>query len=897
MLRQLFICVLNMSVTGSLMILTVLIVRLFLVRAPKIFSYALWLVVLFRLLCPISFESGFSLLGILGVDTEEQGTVEYISDSLRPELQTGQTTVVPAAATAEGDPELQRAGTTQKRAFMRSEDVIQISLRVGSVIWVTGTIGLLLYGGGSYMRLKKKLRAADRALICRTDAVSTAFVLGFIHPRIYLPNNLEEREESYILLHEQIHVKRRDSLYRAAAYLALCLHWFNPLVWLAFHLSGKDMEMSCDEAVVRKIGNSVKKEYSNSLLTLATGSAKVKGVPLAFGEGDTGSRIKNVLRYKKPAFILVAVAMILCLAAAAFLLGNPKRESAGTDYYGADTDYYGIVKMSAEGDTARYVVFVPGCGEMNIPEAETIDAYIEIDFTGLEPGHLVRMTFPGDVKANILSDKPGYFSETAKSIIITGMGFDVLPLDEAKCLLALPIGMAQEAAEGDVLQIYHHILLQGDIRELYHLYLLDSPEKMKREMFASTSVVAVDEENSDIWVVLSAEEAQTFLSEFGYGVYCEIASNDNLDGKAQADSISEKGGSSSNTDGEGISSEGEDTENINTEAMDAEDVISPITPELLLDYGGNLPDGTYWVQALSIARSARGIDLFRVFDLLDIEWDDDKELPFLAFDDDCTFRVNRELDRIQYEEVSFDEFAGIVTDVLEYRWPVLNITFVNGLIVDASIQDAYFGLGFSSAPSIETNDTWYTDIQDITGLSAEEVMEKYYKLVRTESADVADTVGEETIEIYTGNIGDGDSGIVVIRDNSGNLLSTLSAHASRAGWNNIYLGEMEGTSYLLEVHIEDRDNYGGYGYGVFQLGKDGERLYIADTYFEFYDGEIGYDDDLFHIWADKLEYYLENSHLLLSTQEGEVRTEAISEADKYNYETLKVDILARKFLY
>ena len=884
MLQHLFIRVLNMSLTGSLMILTILVVRLFLRRAPKIFSYALWLVVLFRLLCPVSFESGFSLLGILGVSAEEQGTVEYISDSFVAGAQIGQAMAVPVnTAAEEGKQELLQAETTRGRAFMWSADSVQLSLRVGSMIWVIGAIGLLLYGGGSYIRLKRKLRvagskesgasdmsdeavvsdragAADSARICRIDAVSTAFVLGVFCPVIYLPNNLEEKEESYILLHEQIHVKRRDPLYRAASYLALCLHWMNPLVWLAFYLSGKDMEMSCDEAVIRKIGNNVKKEYSQSLLSLATGTARVRGVPLAFGEGDTGSRIKNVLRYKKPAVILVVVAIVLCLAIAVFMLGNPRKESE-------DTVYYGIVKMSVEEDTARYVVFVPGLGEMVIPEAETIDAYIEIDFTGLEPGHLVRMTFPGDVRADFSPDMPGTFSETAKSIIITGMGFDIRPADEGKCYFAVPIGMAREAVEGDVLQIYHHILPEGDIREMYHLYLLDSPDMMEQEMFASTSVVAVDEENFDIWVTLSTEEAQTFLSEFGYGVYCEIAGNDTSDGEVQTDSAT--------------------AESANTEATDAEDVISPITPELLLDYGGSLPDGTYWVHALSIARSAGGIDLYRVFDTLNTEWDDDKELPFLAFDGNCIFRVNRELDRIQYEEVSFDEFAGIVTDVLEYRWPVLNITFSNGLIVDASIQDAYFGMGFSSAPSIGVDDTWYADIQGITGLSAEEVLEEYYTLVRTENADVSDLAGEETIEIYTGNIGDGDSGIVMIRDSSGNLLSTISAHIARAGWNNIYLGETEETPYLLEVHIEDREIYGGYGYGAFRLGENGERLYIADTYFEFHGGDIGYDDDLFHIWADKLEYYLQNSHLLLSTQEGEVRTEAVSETDKYNYETLR----------
>ena len=891
MLESLFIRILNMSLTGNLMILAVLLVRLLLRKAPKIFSYVLWIVVLFRLLCPVSFESGFSLLGMLGVSAEEEGRVEYISESFGSGMQTGQILVTPeATVTEEGRQELWQTNDKQEGTIVWSAEILRTCLRAGSVIWLIGSVGLLLYGSGSYIQFKRKMRFAeskegklpdmsgdsmltgaadmsdrsggtDSVQICRTDAVSTAFVLGFVNPRIYLPSNLEEKEENYILLHEQIHIRRRDSWYRAAAYLALCLHWFNPFVWLAFHLSGKDMEMSCDEAVIRKVGNGVKKEYSHSLLALATGSAKIKGVPLAFGEGDTSSRIKNVLRYKKPAVILVAVAVILCLAVAVFLLGNPKKRSE-------DTVYYGIVKASNNENIEQKVVFVPGLGEMEIPEAEIVGAYIEIDFTELEPGHLVRMTFPGDMAVNLSSDMPGSFSKAAKSIIITGMGFDIRPADEGKCLFAVPIGMAREAVEGDTLYIYHHISLVGDIREMYHLYLLDSPDMLEQEMFASTSVVAVDEENFDIWVTLSTQEAQTFLSEFGYGVYCEIVENDALDGEAQADSdIGENG----------------DTEG-----------LAPITFDLLNDYGSSLPDGAYWVQVRSISRSARGIDRYMVHDIdfeSDYDWNNESEMPFLAFDDDCNFWVNRELDSVRYEEVSFDEFAGIVADVLEHRNPVLGVAFLDGKIEEAFIESAYLGAGFTSVPlsgilGSGINDTWYTDIQDITGLSAEEVLEEYYTLIRTENADVCDLDGEETIDIYTGNIGDGDSGIVMIRDSSGNLLSTLSAHTSRAGWNNIYLGELEGTPYLLEVRIEDRELYGGYDYRTFRLGESGEWRYIADSLFEF-SGEIGYDDDLFHIWADKLEYYLENSHLLLSTQEGEVRTEAVSETDKYNYETLR----------
>ena len=877
MLESLFIRILNMSLTGSLMILAVLLVRLLLRKAPKIFSYALWLVVLFRLLCPISFESGFSLLGVLGVAAEEQGTVEYIPDSFGAGMQLGQEITVPTVTAAEGERQKTSQEETQGKADLWSADVFQISLRVGSVIWLIGSVGLLLYGGGSYVRLQRKMRHAfDMAgmeRICRTDAISTAFVLGFIRPRIYLPNNLDEKEESYILLHEQIHVRRRDSLYRAAAYLALCLHWFNPLVWLAFHLSGKDMEMSCDEAVIRKVGNGVKKEYSNSLLALATGSFKIKGVPLAFGEGDTGSRIKNVLRYKKPTIILVVVAVILCLAAAVFLLGNPKKESG-------DAVYYGVVKAWNSESATVNIVYIPGLGEMEIPEAETVEPYIEIDFTQLEPGQLVRMTFSDDVAVNLSSDMPGSFSENAKSIIITGIGFDIRPTGEGRYLFTIPIGMANEAAEGDVLQIYHYISPEGDIREMYHLYQLDSPDKLKPELLASTVVEAVDSENYDIWVTLSTQEVQTFLSEFGFGVYCEIVD------VVQADSDIEESGSADGTDTERIDVENEDAEN-----QSAEERLSTITYELLSSYDGNLPNDAYWVQVRSIARSARGIDRYRVYGTADSRWDDDSELPFLAFDDDCNYWVNRELDTVRYEEVDFEEFAEIVAGVLEYQEPALGIAFLDGKIEEAFIQSAYQGAGFTSVPlsgifGSGIDDTWYTDIQNVTGLSAEEVLEEYYALIRTENADVSDLDGEETIEIYTGNIGDGDSGIVMIRDSSGNLLSTLSAHISRAGWNNIYLGEMDGTPYLLEVHIEDRETYGGYDYRVFRLSENGGQRYISDSSFWFGD-YYGYDDDLFHIWADKLEYYLSNSHLLLSTQEGEVRTEAVSEADKYNYETLR----------
>lgn len=172
-------------------------------------------------------------------------------------------------------------------------------------------------------------------------------------------------------------------------------------------------------------------------------------------------------------------------------------------------------------------------------------------------------------------------------------------------------------------------------------------------------------------------------------------------------------------------------------------------------------------------------------------------------------------------------------------------------------------------------------------MSGEEVLESFYTLVRTEQANIRDGPGEEVVEIYTGNIGDGDSGIVLFKDEKGNILYAEGAHHARAGWNNIYLGEAEGIPYLLKLHIEDRDTYGEYSYQVFRLGESGEILQIAGTCFDFGDGQVPYDDEIFKTWAGNLTYYLEHSHLLLSSQEGEIRTEPVSEADKYSYETLR----------
>lgn len=310
MLETVFLQLLNMSFTASIVIVFVLAVRIVLQKVPKVFSYLLWSVVLFRLISPFSFESIFSLLpakvnpisqDILYMQTPKTDTgIGVINDSVNA--------ILPAAAP------------------QTSANPLQILIVIFSHIWLLGIAAMLVYSLIVLFRLKKELKNAtlyqDHIFI--SSRIDTAFVMGIFCPKIYLPSNLNATERSYILLHEQTHIRRFDHIFKLISFLALCIHWFNPFVWAAFFLSGKDMEMSCDEAVIRRLGNNVKKDYSASLLTLATGRRIVSGTPLAFGEGDTKGRIKNVLNYRKPGFWVVLVSVLAVIFVVIGLTTSPK---------------------------------------------------------------------------------------------------------------------------------------------------------------------------------------------------------------------------------------------------------------------------------------------------------------------------------------------------------------------------------------------------------------------------------------------------------------------------------------------------------------------------------------------------------------------------------------------
>ncbi len=324
--------ILNMSLTASIVIVIVLLARLLLRKSPKVFSYALWAVVLFRLLCPVSFSTEFSLLGLFNTPTATvsdggaYSSMTYIpSDIVHTEYPRVN---LPLPGVSEAINETLPQGSEQTGA-----DPLELLMSAATTLWLLGIMVMLIYSAVSLLELRRKLVGAVRLRdnIYLADHIATPFVIGLFRPKIYLPSTISVEEQDYIILHEQTHIKRLDHMVKMIAFLALAMHWFNPLVWVAFVCAVKDMEMSCDERVLKQMGGEIKTAYSTSLLSLATGRRPINGSPLAFGEGNIKSRIKNIMNFKKPAVWMVIAAVIACIAVTLLLLANPAKSLALPD--------------------------------------------------------------------------------------------------------------------------------------------------------------------------------------------------------------------------------------------------------------------------------------------------------------------------------------------------------------------------------------------------------------------------------------------------------------------------------------------------------------------------------------------------------------------------------------
>ncbi len=330
MLNSVFLQILKMSLTASYVILFVLLMRLLLKRAPKLCSYALWAVVLVRLLCPFSPEGRFSLIPIQGQDTVDSAITTAQTISSQPASFSA--TVFSQDPTVWHNAQFQAA--SELNSGSPSLSPLQVLITIGAVLWLAVAVFLLFRCIQQSWKLWQRLQGTGfrQGNVYRSTAVDTPFVMGILRPTIYLPTGLCDEEEEYICFHERTHLKRLDHITRLLAYLACCLHWFNPLVWLAYRVSEQDMELACDEHVLNVLGKQITKGYSSSILSFAAGRAPIRGM-LAFASGDTDGRIRHALSYKKPAFWVVLTAILAAAAVGIGLLVNPaKTEQAPSNY-------------------------------------------------------------------------------------------------------------------------------------------------------------------------------------------------------------------------------------------------------------------------------------------------------------------------------------------------------------------------------------------------------------------------------------------------------------------------------------------------------------------------------------------------------------------------------------
>lgn len=308
---QLFLKILGMSITASFVIGAVILLRLLLKKAPKIFSYLLWIAVFFRLLCP--FEITLPKAPVVPV------SVEITNDLSQTEVSGsgyGSMTFSHGTVHVYSDP-------SQHKTYIAASAV--------SLAWICGMIAMALYGTVSYIKIRRLLKGSEHCdgNVFMSDRIANAFIIGIFRPKIYIPKDLDDSVKAFILTHESAHLRRRDHIAKLIMFAALCIHWFNPLVWLSFRLCERDMEMSCDETVTKNMDRKGRADYSQAILDISSGKSAM--FTACFSESGTKQRIKNVLNFRKPAVWIIILGIIAAVIAFLMIFSG-KRADPGSDF-------------------------------------------------------------------------------------------------------------------------------------------------------------------------------------------------------------------------------------------------------------------------------------------------------------------------------------------------------------------------------------------------------------------------------------------------------------------------------------------------------------------------------------------------------------------------------------
>ena len=893
-MTKVFIHVLNMSLTAGITIAAILLMRFLIRKAPKVYSYALWGIALFRLLCPVSFSLPVSVFRLLRAPQGDMGNPQYLSldtpDITQAEVLESQEPPVNAAQ-----------GITERLADMHTPEIRKtIWTSVGTkefwlflamVVWLLGIAGLLAYSIHSLRRLKRQLKDAvllgDR--IYESERIDTPFVLGVIRPCIYLPSSLDSKEMKYVLLHEQTHIKRKDPLIRMLSFGALCLHWFNPLVWTAFFLSDRDMEMSCDEAVILKLGDAVKKDYSQSLLAFATGRHILTASPLAFGEGDTKGRVKNVLSYKKPTLWVLIVCLLICILSAVLLLSNPERKKRS----GAKEEAITAEETEALKEPGTGTGEETGTGTSELAESlfAAKNPYVG---DGSADGRLLRLL-------NITEDIGNYTI--------------ALKTDEEPYSLTLNFKEgwdAQQENDKNVQMWENAVLLLAlidNLSEVSWSYPCEAIAELSDSAFSTEIIVSYRKQDGKIYAAasVSAEKAGELLTK-DIKTYGQSASNVHMLLEELPQSVEQVFGTDSpvqDQSKDAIQSTPQDASQGTQQNMpqDASQGAQQNMPQdVSQGTQQNIPQGTsqnkpqdtsqgtsqnkpqrellslsevegeLTLKVRSVSRSAKCIEwYFGVPSEYSYLSDETGNIySDLYFAEDCKYYVNSSMNRIEYEETDFDTFADHVKPSRSITTASRYTLFMHdGQIHSIYMLDSYAG------------DRIHYHYMDVLSGSIGGSLERDYELVGIWQMDVTGDGKAERIEVYNGDPGSGQRGVVVVRNADGRMLYHTTAFTNEHFCQAIYAGIRDGKGYLMTIHTNDR--LGDYYYDVFTVNEDGTPNQLAGCRFEWrYDVSHTSDGELliYRKWLDEMNVYYRGCQFLIDSNDGIIRTDYDATAEK-----------------
>ncbi len=521
-LNELFLAICNMSVTAGFTILFLMPVRRFLQKSPKSYSYCLWGIVGFRLVCPLSFSSMFSMFSLDFFRRQStSGTILTwsVPRAIQGAAETGSgmpgTFPIEGGNTSSVWVESAPEAASGRQAAQAVQEIRQMSLtEILAVLWIVGMLVFLIYQGIGYWKLVKQTKTAVQSEkdVYECDSIPSPFVMGLLRPRIYLPFRMTEKERKYVLMHERYHIKRHDPQVKFAASIILAVYWFHPLVWTAYTLMCRDMEMSCDEKVIQAAGDAVKEDYSRSLLGFATRDRTLAASVLAFGETAIKARVKNVLNMKKHGRAAAVSSIVLCLLAGIIGCGNalPKNEiRRDEEWEGEGEGWANRYEYQVENGFQSFILY------KEMYQRGEMEAYQVIGSGTFGENHVerkgdftVEQTFetPDDTSwASSISVKmPGMDIDFHDKVELAALGYNTMT--QSSYLENEKAGCEIKAEEDVVITVWHLGKIDGNIQKRGSSEYMDETTKW--------DALALNEGTVLYHVVFSEKAEEDLLTEY-----------------------------------------------------------------------------------------------------------------------------------------------------------------------------------------------------------------------------------------------------------------------------------------------------------------------------------------------------------------------------------------------